>query len=255
MKLLMFVMTVFLAVWPGNAEKKISDIPEGLYDALYSVLKEGDHLKRNLRRHGFDTTMDISEIDPGIPVEYFHLKKDPQKGDVDQILNIDVNAPIMSLVEPSGTWLFHVKAKGKWAFTVNLVNENGKWVWAGTWGPSRAWEEVRTAYPESTGIRPVVITGPPKRRGYIHFPHINNHNLTWMVSQKSRDKIKKQLQPENRKKLDKKDIQELEDQAAVFSDRYDSASLVDSRITLRYFKKAVTRSRERYEEMKKWRGK
>lgn len=254
MKVLLFItFTVLLVRWPGNAENA-SGIPQGLYDALYSVLNEGDYLKRNLQRRGFDTTIAISEIDPGIPVEYFHLKKDPKKDAIDQIIEIDDNAPVMSLVEPSGSWLFHVKARGKGVFSVNIVNENGKWVWAGTWGPSRAWEEVRAQYPESTGIKPVVIIGPTNR-AYVHFPHINDHNLTWMVAKDSRDKIKHKLQSMNREKLNEMDVQELEDQARVLSNSYDSASIVDSKETLRYFKKVVVRSRERRAELEKRRGK
>ena len=160
----------------------------------------------------------------------------------------------MSLVEPSGSWLFYIKARGQWLFTVNFMYKNEKWVWAGTWKSNKAWEEVRAEYPESTGVRPVVIIGPPNR-SYIHFPHVNDHNLTWMIAKELRDKFKKQLQPENRIKLTENKVKELEDEISVCSDTYDSASLIDSRITLNYFKKTVIRVRERQEEMRKQREK
>ena len=80
MIILMFILLTILGVRGGaSADENVSNIPVGLYEALNSVLREDDFLKRNLRRQGVDTTISISEIDPGIPVEYFQLKKKSTK--------------------------------------------------------------------------------------------------------------------------------------------------------------------------------
>lgn len=131
--------------------------------------------------------------------------------------------------------------------TMLFDNSNGKWVWAGTWGRRKACEEIREMYPESTGIRPVIIQGV-RGWGYVHFPHINDHNLTLLATKKDRENINAKL---NSIELQNEDKLELQEQMAIMPESWDSASLVDSRITLQYFKREFQRALERKAEYKR----
>ncbi|HEX3018889.1 MAG TPA: hypothetical protein VHP36_01240 [Chitinispirillaceae bacterium] len=228
--LLLFI--VFFIIETGNADAANRDIPEGLYDALYSKLEKD--LKQELSSFGFDTTIDIKEIDPGVPVENYRFRG------IKQFDSIDIDAPIMSLVESAGTWEFFLRARGNYIISILFDKLNGNWVWAGTGGRRPAWEEIREAYPESTGIRPVKIQGA-RGWGYVHFPHINNRNLTLLAEKKDREKIQKQLK---NTALNNESVQMLQEQISIMPESWDSASLVDSRITLQFFKKEIKRAQE-----------
>ncbi len=236
---ILLIILSFFIMENGSVNAADNDIPKGLYDALHSKLKKD--LKQELSSFGFDTTIDITEIDPGVPVENYHLK------DIKQIDSIDINAPVMSLVESDNSWCFYLKARRKYLMTMLFDNSNGKWVWAGTWGRRKSWEEIRERYPESTGIRPVIIQGV-RGWGYVHFPHINDHNLTLLAQTKDRENIKRKLESIELQHVDKLELQE---QMSIMPESWDSASLVDSRITLQYFKKEFQRALERKAEYKR----
>lgn len=228
MKLMFIIISIILFQTAGYCLEPPKDVPEGLYKALYAKLNEGDYLKNSLRRFGFDTTITVDEIDPGIPVQYFFFKG--YSRDLEEMEDIDINAPVMSLVEPAGTWKFILKARGKYIIDLLFHKENGTWQWGATGGGETIWEDFWDEYSESKIVRPVVIVAG--NRGYLHLPHINDKNLTLMLTKKSRDRIKRNLKMGRNSRLSRDDSKRLEEDAAIMSDSYDSTSLVDSRVSL-----------------------
>lgn len=230
MKLIFIIISIILFQTAGYCIESPKDIPEGLYKALFAKLNQGDYLKNALRRFGFDTTITVDEIDPGIPVQFHDFKIKPSNSSLKEIGKIDINAPVMSLIEPNGIWLFCLKAREEYIITLLFDANNDKFQHMSTGGRRKIWEEVWNTYPESTGVRPVAITFGD--RGLFHFPHINERNLTFATDENYRKRIKSQIKFGNRSLLRDEDLQELKEYEKIMSKSYDSVSVIDSRITL-----------------------
>jgi hypothetical protein len=250
MKLIFIFISIILSQTAGYCFEPAKDIPEGLYKALYAELNKSKYFQMYLQKFGCDTTITVDDIDPGIPVQYYNFKINPVNSSIKRIEEFDINAPVISLIEPAGTWLFCLKARGEYILSYTFCEKNGKFENVSIGGRRPAWEEFWQQFPESTDIRPVLIVAD---KGYLHLPHINDRNLTLMLDKKSRNKIKSKLQLKGNNRLSSGDLQTIENDAAMMSDSYDSASVTDSRITLQIIRKRCLNIKTQKEVQKKGR--
>lgn len=216
------------------------EVPQGLYVAIHEYLQEERSLVRNLRAKGLDTNITAAEIEVGIPVEFYAFKReDGEYTFIDEA----PDAPVMSLVEPTGFWRFNLKARGQYLFGVHFCDKQGVWDYVGSGTGLSAWKEFRDVYPESTGILPIVIGH--ERRTYVHVPEKGEHNLTYMSDSSYRAKYRQQLRELKSTGRRSEDLREIEGILSTVSETY--GVLVDSRKTLlhlqnRYNGRKVKRS-------------
>lgn len=222
-------------VGSGFGEQKV---PQGLYDAIHEYLQEDRSLVGNLRAKGFDTNITASEIDVGVPVQSYRFKFKKEEGEY-SFNTMSLDAPVMSLVEPTGYWQFHLKARGQYLFGVVFCDKEGTWDYVGSGYGLSAWAEFREVYPESTGIHPVVVGHA--RRIYVHVPQKGEHNLTLMSDSSYRAKYAQQLRELKSTGGRAKDLRRIEGILSTVSDTY--GVLVDSRKVLQYL-------RDRYPDAK-----
>jgi hypothetical protein len=233
-KIITILILTACCVGLGHAQQKV---PVGLYKAMNDYLKEGNSLKRSLGYEGLDTTIQVTEIEIGIPIENFIFKEVVRKGHYD---SINIEDPVMSLVEPSGFWEFYIKARGEYLCAVQFYNKHGNWEWASTGGVDD-WPKVRSAYPEYSGINPIIIkTG---RGQYIHFPAINEHNLTLMLNKTMMAMYKNDWNTlKDSKDRNEDEFQKIDGLLSTTTASY--KSLCDSRRVFQLFKDAAKRAKE-----------
>lgn len=214
------------------------EVPQALYNAIYSYLNDGTSVKRNIRGLGLDTTIQVSEITIEKPVEIYQFKICDKAYCFE---NNNIDTTVESLIESTGYWEFSLKARGKYLYIVKFYYKNGKCDWVSSGGNLNSWSEVKLEYPESTGIQPILI----KNSGnyYLHFPQLSNHNLTLLTDRIHRAQVKKQISELRNKKegtsneYKNKIENELDSHEGLLSTMTDSyKNLVDSRIVLSYLK-------------------
>jgi hypothetical protein len=101
---------------------------------------------------------------------------------------------------------------------------------------------MRAEYPESSGVNPIILNFGMEE--FVHFPQVSDHNLTRLMAKEFRnDNVKKynSLKEPSRLTTRDRDMEQLKDEMTVVTDSY--KSLIDSRITIKYFKNVARRSR------------
>jgi hypothetical protein len=204
-------------------------VPEKLYHAVEDFLKDGYYLKAFLKGKQMDTTIQVSEIEVGVPVPIYHFKKADEEY-VFQTASRDT--PVMSLVEPTGRWEFSLKARGEYLFGIRFKETKTNWEFAGAgWGKD-PWSEVRKAYPVSSGIHPIKVIHA--HRQYLHFPQIGQHNLTRLCDSTFRAQCKERLRELEESGARTAELGEVERILSTVTDSY--GILVDSRKAIGYLK-------------------
>lgn len=215
-------------VGSGFGEQKV---PQGLYDAIHEYLQEDRSLVGNLRAKGFDTNITASEIDVGVPVQFYHFKFNKEAGEY-SFNTMSLDAPVMSLVEPTGGWMFNLKARGQYLFGVFFREQQGVWDCVGSGFGVSYWAEFREVYPESTGISPVLIGHAWET--YLHVPEKGEHNLTYTSDSSWRARHRQKLRELKSTGGRAKDLRRIEGILSTVSDTY--GVLVDSRKVLQYLR-------------------
>jgi len=206
-------------------------VPEGLYEALRNYLKERQaSVKALMKSNGLDTMIEIAEIDAGVPVEWYRFRMGEEGLD-----SINVDAPVMSLLEPKGCWEFSLKARGQYLIGVTFCERDGGWRFGGAGGRKTAWAEVREVYPESSGTHPIIVSYG--HRKYLHFPQKCEHNLTMLCDSTFRNSRKREWRELKDAPGRTEELREVEQILQVTTDTY--GVLVDSRKTLQYLKQPI----------------
>jgi hypothetical protein len=156
--------------------------PQALFQAINEYLNDGESLKRNLMGNRLDTTINPSEVAVGTPIEVYHFSKDIYNN----LTNCDT---VRKLLEPTMSWIFALTVRGLYLFEVQFSYKNGTCAWERTGGRRPGWNEIRTAYPETSGIFPIIIIYSTDR--YVHFPLVNNYNLTLVTDSCYREMLLK----------------------------------------------------------------
>ena len=222
---------VLLIIWGcfglGFSQQKP---PKALFVAINQYLNDGESLTRNLKGLGLDASIRVEEVDVGIPAEIFVFKGWKNKDFADRL---NTSAPVMSIIESTGSWEFSLKARGQYLFGVEFECKNGICEWATTGGSKAAWKEVKAAYPDSSGINPLIIRHG--RKTFLHFPQINKYNLTLLTDSSYRAMLKNEWRDSNAKKGQNiVNFLEIDGLLSTTTDSY--AILADSKKTLKYLK-------------------
>ena len=208
-------------------------VPPGLHEAMRKKLEGwGPHLKMLLKSNGLDTTIQVAEIDCGTPVQIYYFRNWDKPHHLD---SISVDAPVMSIVEPSGHWEFSLRARGQYLIGVKFFDKDGTWDWVSAGGTKTAWAEMRKVYPESSGVHPIIVYHA--HRKYLHFPQKGEHNLTMLCDSAFRNSLKRELRDLKDAPGRAEELQETGQMLQATTDTY--SVLVDSRRTLQYLKRPV----------------
>ncbi len=187
---ILFLVLYFFSI--GNAQQAV---PRELYKAMTDYLNDGESFKRNLIGIGkFDTSIQASEVEIGVPIAIYSFKKSIIESN---FILTDSTDSVMSLIQPTGNWQFFLRARDKYLFGVQFHCDNANCEWVMTGGDRQDWKEVRDAYPESTGIDPIIIKYG--RTNFIHFQQISKNNLTHLTSTFYRNELKKELKKSKEK--------------------------------------------------------
>lgn len=232
-----YLRVVILVICCVCAVFSQSQPPNTLYDAMNKYLY-GQGFIGHLKILGYDTTIQPSEIDFGIPAEVYVLKKNGDK----IIDSVSIDEPVMNTIEPAGIWEFCLTARGKSMFRVTFILKNNKFEWLESGGTTNNWKEMREVYPESTGVNPIIIQASRQDR-FLHFPQINAHNLTLDTDSSYRVDLKNTWHEAKKNKSEQPDdFTEIDGLISTLSDSY--AKLNDSRKTFQYLKNRANRLRK-----------
>lgn len=230
-----FTLILLLVFWInyGFAQDKI---PAGLYRAIEKYLNDENRFKSDLIGFQLDTNIKVEEIKIGIPIKIYSFK---QKVTDDFLEALDFDSPVMSYVKHFGYWVFVLKAREKYLYEVEFCDKNGYFEWVRSGIKEDEWDKIRSTYSE-TSTTIIVNTGVGR---FLHFPHINNHNLTLITSQNFRNDIRKELTKlKNTKNQDTSEINKTSELLSITTDTY--ISLADSKTVLRYLKHEINRAKE-----------
>lgn len=124
---------------------------------------------------GVDSTLRTKDIEVGTPLEQYSLR-------YDVLDTCGVDIPIGRLVMKSNLWILPIRAKGRYIYFVEISKASGAWRLVGTGEllKDNFWDQLRTKYPESSGVRPIIVVA--SGREFLHFPHLGDHNLYGLQS-------------------------------------------------------------------------
>jgi hypothetical protein len=209
------------------------EVPKGLNKAIQLYLSDG-LFKSDLKILLSDTKTQLSDVVVDVPIPYYIFKG--QERSRDFIDSINIEDSVMSLIKPTGIWLVSFSARGAYLFSAEFARNNGVFK-RGQATVKTAWAEVRAAYPQGSGINPIIIQ-EDYDVNYLHFPDINPNNLTLMTNDESRKFLKKEWRSLKSMKEKKNQLvdefQESDGRLSTTTSSY--KYLVDSRTTLRFLK-------------------
>ena len=97
-------------------------------------------------------SISAADIEVGQPIQEYRVKYNLLDTCADSI-------PFYELIEPKDYWIFPIRAKDRYLYEVNVSKFEGKWHISGRaeLPAINMWQQMRAAYPESTGINPMLV--------------------------------------------------------------------------------------------------
>jgi hypothetical protein len=170
------LLTVFLtgAAFSQLISKIVNQVPpevRKMIDGYIQNSPRGFSLKAAQNSLGVDPSLQLTDIKVGSPVEVYYIRYNALDTCKDDL-------PLKELLLPANIWTFPVEAHGKFIYDVEIAEgKDGKWFWggAGELKPNNWWQKLRTSYPESSGISPILIRD--NGRQFLYFPQKSSFNL------------------------------------------------------------------------------
>jgi len=118
-------------------------------------------------------SINAADIEVGIPIQQFVVKYSMLHTCSDSI-------PFNELLEPEDLWIIPIRAKGRWLYEVTLSKASGTWRFSkmNDLLPDNMWKQLRSAYPESTGISPVLIVDGLSK--YLYFSQKGSRKIFYV---------------------------------------------------------------------------
>jgi hypothetical protein len=107
-------------------------------------------------------SISAADIEVGQPIQEYRIKYNMLDTCADSI-------PFYKLLEPKDYWIFPIRTKDRYLYEVNVSKFEGKWHISGRAElPSdNMWQQLRSAFPESTGINPMLVVDGLSK--YLYF--------------------------------------------------------------------------------------
>ncbi len=206
------------------------EVPEGVQRMIDTLLTDSmtdcglAYTKRVLH---LDSGLQLSDIEAGVPLEKYIFR-------YAALDTCDVNAPVQELIEPANVWLVPIRTRTKerYLYYVEVYKKGDVWKRIGMGEGDRGiWQRLRKAYPESTGVNPILVSYCGQ--DFLHFPQKGVRNLFSV----------------QHLRMNRKETSSREKGTPYANMSYSLDTLDDSRPVVRYLKRQWTESRQKREEI------
>jgi hypothetical protein len=115
----------------------------------------------------------FNDIRVGSPVEVYYIVND-------KLEKLPDSMPVEAFIVPTGRWKAPIYYKGRCAYFISTCQKEQSWIFCGAecCAIAKEWDKMRKAWPENSGIIPVLIEFGVYTA--LYFPQKGKHNLTFM---------------------------------------------------------------------------
>jgi hypothetical protein len=123
----------------------------------------------------FDQTIQAKDIKVGVPFEEFRWSDE-------KLAQTNDSTSLDSLIVPLGIWNLPILARGKYLYILKVSNFRGPWECVQmSKGSANEWQRVRSAWPENSGLDPILINDGIEQ--LLHFPKKDKYNIVYLYGE------------------------------------------------------------------------
>jgi hypothetical protein len=180
--LFFFVAMAGVTMWADAGTKaRMDHVPKEVQNVIDNYVGDstvGIGFNESKKGSKADLSIQFSEIEAGVPYQVHVLSGD-------SLDKADENVFLKDLAKPTDLWEVPIRARGKYIYFIKIAFFEGRFQVVGeSSGLEGYWQKIRTMWPESTGLNPILIKAG--NADFLYFPQLRNHNLLYFTNRNTK---------------------------------------------------------------------